>query len=81
VFGWSDGTYAEYACAPQDHFAPKPANLTFEQAAVVPISGFAALQALRDEGEVQPGQKVLVIGAVGGVGRSRCSWPRRSAPR
>jgi NADPH:quinone reductase-like Zn-dependent oxidoreductase len=68
VFGWSDGTYAEYARAPQDHFALKPANLTFEQAAVVPISGFAALQALRDEGEVQPGQKVLVIGAAGGVG-------------
>ena len=51
-----------------DKLAPKPANLSFEQAAVVPISGFAALQALRDVGEVQPGQKVLVIGAAGGVG-------------
>jgi NADPH:quinone reductase-like Zn-dependent oxidoreductase len=51
VFGWTDGgSYAEYACAPEDHLAPKPANLGFEQAAVVPISGFAALQALRDEG-------------------------------
>jgi NADPH:quinone reductase-like Zn-dependent oxidoreductase len=53
---------------PQDHLAAKPANLGFEQAAAVPISGFAALQAVRDEGAVQPGQKVLVIGAAGGVG-------------
>ncbi|MFL5794813.1 MAG: NAD(P)-dependent alcohol dehydrogenase [Actinomycetota bacterium] len=69
VFGWTDtGSYAEYTCAPEDHLAPKPANLSFEQAAAVPISGFAALQAVRDEGEVQPGQKVLVIGAAGGVG-------------
>jgi NADPH:quinone reductase-like Zn-dependent oxidoreductase len=68
VFGWCDGSYAQYACAPEDHFAPKPSNLSFEQAAVVPISGFAALQALRDEGEVQPRQRVLVIGAAGGVG-------------
>ena len=68
VFGWCDGSYAEYACASEDHFAPKPAALSFEQAAIVPISGFAALQALRDVGEVQPGQKVLVIGAAGGVG-------------
>jgi NADPH:quinone reductase-like Zn-dependent oxidoreductase len=68
VFGWADGTYAEYARAPEDHFAPMPANLSFEQAAAVPTSGFAALQALRDEGEVQPGQQVLVIGAAGGVG-------------
>jgi NADPH:quinone reductase-like Zn-dependent oxidoreductase len=69
VFGWTDdGSYAEYACAPEDHLAPKPSNLSFEQAAAVPISGFAALQALRDEGQVQPGQRVLVIGAAGGVG-------------
>jgi NADPH:quinone reductase-like Zn-dependent oxidoreductase len=69
VFGWTDtGSYAQYVSAPVDHFQPKPANLTFEQAAAVPISGFAALQALRDEGEVQPGQQVLVIGAAGGVG-------------
>ena len=68
VFGWCDGSFAEYACAPADHLAPKPAGLSFEQAAAVPISGFAALQALRDVGEVQPGQRVLVIGAAGGVG-------------
>jgi NADPH:quinone reductase-like Zn-dependent oxidoreductase len=69
VFGWTDhGSYAEYATAPEDQLAAKPATLTFQQAAAAPISGFAALQALRDEGEVQPGQKVLVIGAAGGVG-------------
>jgi NADPH:quinone reductase-like Zn-dependent oxidoreductase len=69
VFGWTDsGSYAEYACAPQDHFAPKPAALTFEQAAAVPISGFAALQGLRDTGKLQPGQKVVIVGAAGGVG-------------
>jgi NADPH:quinone reductase-like Zn-dependent oxidoreductase len=68
VFGWCDGSYAEYACAGEDHFAPKPATLTFEQAAAVPISAFAALQGLRDSGQVQPGQQVLIIGAAGGVG-------------
>jgi NADPH:quinone reductase-like Zn-dependent oxidoreductase len=68
VFGWCDGSFAEYASAPEDQLASKPANLSFEQAAVVPISGFAALQGLRDVGEIQPGQKVLVIGAAGGVG-------------
>jgi NADPH:quinone reductase-like Zn-dependent oxidoreductase len=68
VFGWCDGAFAEYAIAPADQLTPKPANLSFEQAAVVPISGFAALQAVRDSGEVQAGQRVLVIGAAGGVG-------------
>jgi NADPH:quinone reductase-like Zn-dependent oxidoreductase len=68
VFGWCGGSFAEYAVAPEDQLAPKPANLSFEQAAVVPISGFAALQGLRDVGAVQPGQQVLVIGAAGGVG-------------
>ena len=68
VFGWADGSYAEYASAPADHLAHKPAGVSFEQAGVVPISGFAALQALRDVGQVQPGQRVLVIGAAGGVG-------------
>jgi NADPH:quinone reductase-like Zn-dependent oxidoreductase len=68
VFGWTDGSFAEYAIAPEDQLAVKPAALSFEQAAVVPISGFAALQAVRDVGEVQAGQRVLVIGAAGAVG-------------
>lgn len=68
VFGIGKGTYAEYARAPESKLAPKPANLTFEQAAVVAISGLTALQGLRDHGKVQPGQKVLIIGASGGVG-------------
>jgi NADPH:quinone reductase-like Zn-dependent oxidoreductase len=68
VFGWCDGSFAEYASVPQGQLVGKPANLSFEQAAAVPISGFAALQALRDTGGVQPGQRVVVIGASGGVG-------------
>jgi NADPH:quinone reductase-like Zn-dependent oxidoreductase len=68
VFGWCDGSFAEYASVPQSQLALKPANLRFEQAAAGPISGFAALQALRDTGGVQPGQTVVIIGASGGVG-------------
>ena len=68
VFGWCHGAFAECVAVAEDALAPKPANLTFEQAAAVPISAFAALQALRDAGQVQPGQTVLVIGASGGVG-------------
>jgi NADPH:quinone reductase-like Zn-dependent oxidoreductase len=68
VFGICEGSFAEYVCARPDKLAPKPANLTFEQAAAVPISGLTALQALRDTGKVQPGQRVLIIGAAGGVG-------------
>ncbi|MEC3977139.1 NAD(P)-dependent alcohol dehydrogenase [Amycolatopsis sp. H20-H5] len=68
VFGWCEGAFAEYACARQDKVAPKPSNLTFEEAAAVPISAITALQALRDAGKVRPGQHVLVIGASGGVG-------------
>ncbi|GAA1808816.1 NAD(P)-dependent alcohol dehydrogenase [Planosporangium flavigriseum] len=68
VFGSYAGAYAEYACGPQERFAPKPAGLTFEQAAAVPISAVTALQGLRGAGRVQPGQAVLVIGAGGGVG-------------
>jgi NADPH:quinone reductase-like Zn-dependent oxidoreductase len=68
VFGSCAGSFAEYARAREDQLAPKPANLTFEQAAVVPVSGYTALQALRDAGQVKPGQRVLVIGAAGGVG-------------
>src|SRR5215207_6342021 len=55
-------------CAREDKLAPKPTNLTFEQAAVVAIMGSTALQALRDHGKVRPGQEVLLIGASGGVG-------------
>ena len=68
VFGWSDGSYAEYAAAPEAKLAHKPANLTFEQAAAVPMAGLVALQALRDHGNVQPGQTVLINGASGGIG-------------
>src|SRR5215203_1563055 len=67
VFGIGKGSYAEYVCALEDKLAPKPANLTFEQA-VVAIMGSTALQGLRDHGKVRPGQEVLIIGASGGVG-------------
>ncbi|HJQ94965.1 MAG TPA: NAD(P)-dependent alcohol dehydrogenase [Acidimicrobiia bacterium] len=68
VFGISRGAFAEYAAVAEDKLAHKPAGLSFEQAAVVPISGGTAIQALRDSGRVQAGQKVLIIGASGGVG-------------
>ena len=68
VFGIAKGSYAQYARARADRLAPKPANLSLEQAAVVAISGLTALQAVRDHGQVESGQKVLVIGASGGVG-------------
>jgi NADPH:quinone reductase-like Zn-dependent oxidoreductase len=62
------GGFAEYVAVAEDKVAPKPANLTFEQAAAVPLAAVTALQGLRDHGRVQPGQQVLVIGAAGGVG-------------
>src|SRR5438132_4310395 len=71
VFGSSKhlgGAFAEYAAVSEDALAPKPANLSFEQAAAVPMAGYVALQALRDHGNVQAGQKVLVNGASGGIG-------------
>ena len=68
VFGFADGTFAEYALARPDKLAPKPTNLSFEQAAAVPVSALTALQALRDRARVRPGQQVLIIGASGGVG-------------
>lgn len=68
VFGISRGSFAEYAAVLEDKLARKPANLTFEQAAVVPISAGTALQALTDVGGVEQGQQVLIIGASGGVG-------------
>lgn len=68
VFGACNGACAEYASAAEDKLALKPANLTFEQAAALPTSALAALHALRDVGKLQPGQKVLINGASGGVG-------------
>ncbi len=68
VFGTGRGSFAEYTAARADRLARKPANATFEQAAVVPVSALTALQALRDAGRLQPGQQVLIIGASGGVG-------------
>src|SRR5437762_1536001 len=68
VFGTCRGPFAEHACARADRLAPKPANLSFAQAAAVPTSAATALQALRDKGKVRAGQRVLIIGAGGGVG-------------
>jgi NADPH:quinone reductase-like Zn-dependent oxidoreductase len=68
VYGFGRGSFAEYTAAREDKLARKPTNLTFEQAAVVPVSAATALQALTDYGHVQAGQTVLVIGASGGVG-------------
>src|SRR5205823_6524215 len=66
---WSPrGAFAEYACAPESALVMKPGNVTFEQAASVPVAAFTALQGLRDKGQIQPGQKVLINGAAGGVG-------------
>ena len=68
VFGTCTGALAEYVGTPEDKLERKPSNLTFEQAAAVPTSGLAALHGIRDAGKVQPGQKVLINGASGGVG-------------
>ncbi|MEV8509779.1 NAD(P)-dependent alcohol dehydrogenase [Actinoplanes sp. NPDC051475] len=68
VFGISKGSFAEYACAREDKLARKPANLTFDQAAVVAISGLTALQSVLDVGRVEAGHHVLIVGASGGVG-------------
>jgi NADPH:quinone reductase-like Zn-dependent oxidoreductase len=71
VFGVSAGStggFAEYACAPESNLAPKPTNISFEAAAAVPVAAITALQALRDKVQIQPGQKVLINGASGGVG-------------
>src|SRR5206468_4382516 len=68
VYGVGNSGYAEYATARENKIALKPRNRSFEEAAAVPIAGFTALQALRNHGHIQPGQKVLINGAGGGVG-------------
>ncbi len=68
VFGWCEGAFAEYVCADESHFVPKPADLSFESAAALPLAGCTALQGLRDTGAVEPGHDVLIIGAGGGIG-------------
>jgi NADPH:quinone reductase-like Zn-dependent oxidoreductase len=68
VFGWCKGAFAEFAAATEDSLLTKPANLTFEQSAAVGDSAFTAMAAVRDQGKVQSGQRVLINGASGGVG-------------
>jgi len=71
VFGTSTGLrggFAEYACSVENNLAPKLANISFEAAAAVPVAAITALQGLRDRGQIRPGQKVLIVGASGGVG-------------
>jgi len=68
VFGACNGSFAEYACARESALARKPTNVSVEQAASVPVAGLTALQGLRDKGQIQPGQKILINGAAGGVG-------------
>jgi NADPH:quinone reductase-like Zn-dependent oxidoreductase len=68
VFGMCRGAFAEYACAKEDRVVVKPARLSFEQAAAIPVAGLTALQGLRDRGRLQRGQSALIVGASGGVG-------------
>jgi NADPH:quinone reductase-like Zn-dependent oxidoreductase len=68
VFGSCRGAFAEYACAAESALVLKPDNVTFEQAAAAPVAAITALQGLRDTGRIQPGQRVLINGAAGGVG-------------
>ncbi|MBN2394403.1 MAG: NAD(P)-dependent alcohol dehydrogenase [Anaerolineae bacterium] len=68
VFGMVKGGFAEYACAPESALALKPVNTSFDEAAAIPMAAITALQGLRDEGQIQAGQKVLINGASGGVG-------------
>jgi NADPH:quinone reductase-like Zn-dependent oxidoreductase len=75
------GGFAEYVCAPQNLIALKPVNLTFAETAALPMAAVTALQALRDGGKLQRGQKVLIHGAAGGVGRLPCRSPDTWAPK
>jgi NADPH:quinone reductase-like Zn-dependent oxidoreductase len=68
VFGMAKGSFAEYTCAPESSLALKPVNTSFDEAAAAPMAALTALQGLRDEGQIQAGQKVLINGASGGVG-------------
>ncbi len=68
VFGTGDGTFAEYVCTRAETLLTRPRNLTYEQAAAIPTSALTALHGLRDAGKARPGQKVLIVGAAGGVG-------------
>jgi NADPH:quinone reductase-like Zn-dependent oxidoreductase len=68
VFGLCRGAFAAYACAPEAKLVLKPESLSFDQAAAVPVAGLTALQGLRDKGHLQPGEKVLINGAAGGIG-------------
>src|SRR5713101_4360233 len=68
VFGLCQGAFAEYVCTPEAALVIKPNNVTFEQAASAPVAALTVLQGLRDKGQIQPGQKVLINGAAGGVG-------------
>jgi NADPH:quinone reductase-like Zn-dependent oxidoreductase len=81
VYGAGRGTLAEYASLPESRLAPKPSNLSFEEAATVPVAGCTALQALREKGSIQPGQAVLVNGAAGGVGTFAVQIARSAGAR
>lgn len=79
IFGARIGAFAEYVAGRVPNFAPKPANLSFEQAAAMPVAAITALQPPRDHGHVQAGQRVLILGAGAGSARSPSSSPRPSA--
>jgi NADPH-dependent curcumin reductase CurA len=81
VFGIGKGSFTEHVSARDDKLVPKPANITFEQAAVIAISGLTALQSLRDAGRVEAGHHVLIIGASSGVGTLPYRSPRTSGQR